>query len=236
MWSKRTPCYDYAKPLSCSLALHGVLAILLYLSPHRPEQTITPPVTVTLVYQQVTTHKLTQAQAISEPIKPHTTSPAKAKSDVVKTINTSSPTTHQASIEAILNTAAEASHELSTDTTKAIDTATLEQAKQDITKTDYPSTTEDIAEPIFDAAYLKNPKPSYPSFARRLQQQGIVKLRVKVSEQGLAEAIELAESSGFKLLDESAQKTVKLWRFVPAKRGTEAISAWVIVPIHFQLS
>lgn len=236
MWSKQNPSYDYAKPLLCSLALHGVLAVLFYLSPHHPEQTITPPVTVTLVQPQaVRPH--TQAQSISEPVKPQPTHQATVKPKVVTTVSPSSPTKQPTSISpAPHNTQTETTQQLTTDSTKGIDTAELEQAKTDNRQADSRTITEAIAEPIFDAAYLQNPEPTYPSFARRLQQQGVVKLHVKVSEQGLAETIELAESSGFKLLDESAQKTVKSWRFVPAKRGAEAISAWVIVPIHFKLS
>lgn len=93
-----------------------------------------------------------------------------------------------------------------------------------------------VTEPIFDADFLHNPAPSYPIFARRRQQQGTVLLRVKVSIEGKPEVIELDKSSGFKLLDEAAQNTVKTWRFVPAKRGSNAVSAWVIVPIKFELA
>jgi protein TonB len=93
-----------------------------------------------------------------------------------------------------------------------------------------------VTEPIFDADFLHNPAPAYPYFSRQRQQQGTVLLRVKVSIEGKAEAIELNKSSGFKLLDEVAQNTVKTWRFVPAKRGNNAVSAWVIVPITFELS
>lgn len=93
-----------------------------------------------------------------------------------------------------------------------------------------------VTEPIFDADFLHNPAPSYPIFAQRRQQQGTVLLRVKVSIEGKPETIELNKSSGFKLLDEAAQNTVKTWRFVPAKHGNNAISAWVIVPIQFRLN
>lgn len=92
-----------------------------------------------------------------------------------------------------------------------------------------------IQEPIFDAAFLNNSAPAYPAFAQRRGQQGMVLLRVKVSIEGKAEEVELNQSSGFKLLDEVAQDTVKKWRFVPAKRGNTHISAWVIVPVEFKL-
>lgn len=92
-----------------------------------------------------------------------------------------------------------------------------------------------IESPIFDAAFLKNPQPSYPIFAKKRQQEGTVKLKVKVSTEGKAEVVELAESSGFSLLDDAAQQAVEKWQFVPARRGDLVIVASVIVPIRFAL-
>lgn len=94
----------------------------------------------------------------------------------------------------------------------------------------------DIEKPIFDAAFLKNPQPSYPVFAKKRQQQGIVMLKVKVSIEGKAEVIELAESSGFSLLDEAAQLAVAKWQFIPARRGDVVIAASVIVPVRFAIN
>lgn len=87
----------------------------------------------------------------------------------------------------------------------------------------------------FDADYLDNPKPIYPLVARRLGEQGKVLLRVHVSAAGLAEKVELKAGSGYARLDQAATDAVSRWRFVPARRGDQAIAAWVQVPITFQL-
>ncbi len=87
----------------------------------------------------------------------------------------------------------------------------------------------------FDADYLHNPAPAYPHASRRLGEQGKVLLRVFVSAAGLAEKVEVKLSSGFARLDQAAEEAVARWRFVPAKRGEQAIAAWVQVPITFQL-
>lgn len=87
----------------------------------------------------------------------------------------------------------------------------------------------------FDADYLHNPKPAYPHASRRLGEQGKVLLRVFVGATGLAEKVEIKLSSGFARLDQAAEDAVGRWRFVPAKRGEQAIAAWVQVPITFQL-
>lgn len=88
----------------------------------------------------------------------------------------------------------------------------------------------------FDADYLQNPKPVYPPMSRRLGEEGKVVLRVRVSSQGLPQAVEIKQSSSHGRLDEAARSAVERWRFVPARQGSEAVEAWVLVPLNFTLS
>jgi len=99
-----------------------------------------------------------------------------------------------------------------------------------------PAPVEPLVEARFDANYLSNPKPPYPSASRRLGEAGTVYLRVHVSAEGVAHKVELKTSSGFPRLDQSALDTVAQWRFVPAKRGSTAVTSWVVVPIVFSLT
>lgn len=92
-----------------------------------------------------------------------------------------------------------------------------------------------VVPPRFDAAYLDNPVPRYPPLARRLGEQGKVLLRVLVNADGSAAQVELKSGSGSPRLDQSALDTVERWRFIPAKLGTQAVAAWVQVPIIFTL-
>ena len=92
-----------------------------------------------------------------------------------------------------------------------------------------------VIPPRFDAAYLDNPAPPYPALSRRMGEQGKVLLRVLVNADGSAAQVELKNSSGSPRLDQSALDTVKRWRFVPAKLGAQAVTAWVLVPISFTL-
>ena len=87
----------------------------------------------------------------------------------------------------------------------------------------------------FEAAYLHNPRPDYPPLSRRLGEEGKVLLRVRVSREGQPAAVDLEKSSNFARLDEAARAVVAHWRFVPARRGDEAVDATVIVPIVFRL-
>lgn len=92
-----------------------------------------------------------------------------------------------------------------------------------------------VIPPRFDAQYLDNPAPSYPSLSRRLREEGTVMLRVYVQPTGLPADIELKQSSGHARLDDVALNTVKRWRFVPARQNDIAVAGWIVVPITFSL-
>lgn len=87
----------------------------------------------------------------------------------------------------------------------------------------------------FNAAYLNNPEPKYPSLSRRLGEEGKVLLKVRVTAEGLPAAVDLEKSSNFERLDAAAREVVARWRFVPARRGDQPVEASVIVPIVFRL-
>jgi protein TonB len=87
----------------------------------------------------------------------------------------------------------------------------------------------------YDAAYLNNPHPAYPAASRRLGEEGRVLLRVRVGADGRPLAVDLEKGSNFSRLDEAARDAVARWRFVPARRGDEAIEGSVLVPLVFRL-
>jgi protein TonB len=89
--------------------------------------------------------------------------------------------------------------------------------------------------PGSNAAYLRNPAPSYPLASRRAGEQGTVTLRVRVGRDGFASSVTVEQSSGSPHLDVAALEAVKAWRFTPARRGAEAVESWMLVPIVFRL-
>lgn len=97
------------------------------------------------------------------------------------------------------------------------------------------------AEPVLtkasaDAGYLRNPAPRYPDFAQQQGWEGTVILNVNVLPNGKPKAVEIKQSSGRKILDDSAIQAVKRWSFVPAKLGDTPTESWVEVPIDFRLT
>ena len=97
------------------------------------------------------------------------------------------------------------------------------------------SAPQAISAARFDADYLHNPKPVYPTFSRRNGEEGKVLLKVRVSAQGSALDVTVSKSSGFPRLDTAAQEAVGRWRFIAARRGDEPVESSVIVPITFTL-
>lgn len=89
--------------------------------------------------------------------------------------------------------------------------------------------------PGFGASYLHNPKPAYPMMARRRGLEGVVRLDVRVSAEGIPIAVKVRDSSGHETLDEAALTAVWHWRFSPARRGGEPVEGAVVVPVRFNL-
>jgi protein TonB len=76
------------------------------------------------------------------------------------------------------------------------------------------------------------PKPaSYPRIAEELGQQGTVTLRLQVNDVGKVVSVEIQESSGSPILDESAQSWVKRHWTIPPVNG----SHFFLAPIRYQL-
>ncbi|HVZ79736.1 MAG TPA: energy transducer TonB [bacterium] len=84
-------------------------------------------------------------------------------------------------------------------------------------------------------SYYRNPPPPYPQEARERKQEGKVLLRVEVGADGKVLSVAVLRSSGFPLLDDSAQRTVSGWEFKPARMMGMAVANTVRVPVLFRL-
>jgi periplasmic protein TonB len=79
-------------------------------------------------------------------------------------------------------------------------------------------------------------EPVYPQESRRMDEQGVVRLRVLVDERGRPREVQVAQSSGFERLDEAAVSAMRRWHFAPATQASQAVSAWTHVRVVFQLN
>ena len=93
-----------------------------------------------------------------------------------------------------------------------------------------------VTQPSHEASYLANPKPQYPPMSKRLNETGVVLLKVFVTADGKAAVVKLKKSSGYSRLDDAALNAVSNWRFVPAKSNGKPVDYWYDVPVNFQLN
>ncbi|MFZ2403707.1 MAG: energy transducer TonB [Methylobacter sp.] len=209
-----------------SLVLCAHLAVFAALRPQPQSLSFDPmpePIMVSLL-----SAPQTAVQKPMPPAKPI----EKAQKPVKKPINKPvAPVIKQASLpvappveQTSMPTAAVAAQETQATNSKPV----LSAAKE-------PADTQPYRSPSFNAAYLNNPAPNYPSVSRRLGEQGLVLLLVQVTADGTAGSVELQTGSGSSRLDQAALEAVKKWRFIPAKRGEQPVSASVTVPVRFSI-
>lgn len=82
---------------------------------------------------------------------------------------------------------------------------------------------------------MKNPAPSYPFESIRQQQEGVVMLEALIDKAGRPLSVEMQRSSGFPLLDQSALRTVRRWKFDAAHIGFLPVESRIVIPIRFVL-
>lgn len=80
-----------------------------------------------------------------------------------------------------------------------------------------------------------NEAPYYPREARRKGYEGRVLLKVRVSAQGRVDKVDVAETSGYEILDASAVKAVQEWVFKPAHLFGKTIQNEIQIPVIFKL-
>jgi protein TonB len=84
--------------------------------------------------------------------------------------------------------------------------------------------------------YVRATSPRYPTNELRNNIQGTVILRVLVDIDGKPVDVTIETSSGNRNLDKEArQHVLKTWRFKPAMQNGQAVQAYGLVPIAFNL-
>lgn len=81
-----------------------------------------------------------------------------------------------------------------------------------------------------------NPAPAYPYVALQRGYDGEVTLIIAVNKSGLPDDVEVAQSSGYGILDSAAVKAVKKWKFEPAKLFGLPVDSEIEIPVKFELA
>lgn len=216
--------------ISLTLALH---LLWFFTAPATEKrEAVTPP-------QPIMVEWLSNSQSQAEPVKPQSqptpeivkpavkpkVQPRKVAVIPPKPVIATSSTAAEATITKLLETPPAPAT-----TVAAANPAPAATASPNSSADDAPVTL-----PHLNADYLNNPAPDYPPASRELGEQGRVLLRAMINIDGTVAQVVLRKSSGFDRLDQAALDTVKNWRFVPAQRGVQKVSAWVVVPVAFSL-
>ena len=82
---------------------------------------------------------------------------------------------------------------------------------------------------------LENRPPDYPPQAVADRLQGVVLLRIHISDTGNVARAEIIQSTGHQVLDAAAVRAVNTWRFSPARRSGKTVAATVRLPVRFSL-
>jgi TonB family protein len=75
----------------------------------------------------------------------------------------------------------------------------------------------------------------YPKSAQASGESGTVIVGAYVDTSGKVVKYSLAQSSGFRDLDDAALQSVLNWHFIPAKQGGNAVADWATVKIVYQV-
>ncbi len=90
---------------------------------------------------------------------------------------------------------------------------------------------------VLNPRYRDRPlPPRYPDRARSLNQQGVVKIRIKLDYRGDPMDVAVLSSSGYALLDHAAIRAARKWRFEPEIRNGRPVIAFVEMPVEFVLT
>jgi protein TonB len=89
---------------------------------------------------------------------------------------------------------------------------------------------------VSSVEYIREPIVKYPQAARVLKQRGTVTLRALIGTEGIAQEVDVQNSSGFRVLDDAARAAVLNALFKPYIEGGHALPVYVFIPIEFGLA
>ncbi|TAA41742.1 energy transducer TonB [Corallincola spongiicola] len=90
----------------------------------------------------------------------------------------------------------------------------------------------EFVQPLFAAPPTP---PRYPTVARKRGREGVVLIDIWLDAEGKQAKREIAQSSGWNVLDESALKAVARWQFHPHQAAGVNIASRLRVPVEFSL-
>jgi TonB family protein len=92
-----------------------------------------------------------------------------------------------------------------------------------------------VAEVFVPPAFRARQEPAYPERARRAGVAGVVGVRIALAADGTVRQVEVAASSGSRLLDEAALEAARASTFAPATRNQAPVESEAVANYRFEL-
>jgi len=98
-----------------------------------------------------------------------------------------------------------------------------------------------IAEPVIvraglDQRYARKFQPPYPPGQLRMEQEGLVSVRVLVGVDGRVKDIQLVDSPHGNFWRATRRHAIRNWRFTPATRDGVPFESWMDVKVRFEIN
>jgi len=83
---------------------------------------------------------------------------------------------------------------------------------------------------------LMRMQPPYPIRAQERGIEGVVQLKLLVNKDGSVGQVEILSARPEGVFEETVRQTVPRWKFNPGRIAGEAVTAWVVTNVRFQLN
>ena len=83
--------------------------------------------------------------------------------------------------------------------------------------------------------FINQAAPEYPPEAKMEGIEGTTTIKALIGKNGKAEKVEVAKSSGSKMLDDAAVEAAKQSTFSPGTQDGKPVAAWVAYTVNFKL-
>ena len=83
--------------------------------------------------------------------------------------------------------------------------------------------------------FVYQPTPAYPEEARQQGWEGTVTLHLELRADGTVGDVQVARSSGHKVLDTAAQETAKTWKHASVAQEGGPVRRWAEINLTFKL-
>lgn len=231
-----------AKALIATVVIHAaVFAGLIAVSTREPHQEdAAPPIMVSLVKSPEPVPEVAITEPEPQP-KPKPPEPKPKPKPKPKIVDKPVPIEAPKPVEEVKEVKQEVSEPQPQEMKQAPSQAPVQDKPVVAEKIEQVKPPEPKDQPIPEIAisgvsYLHQEMPVYPAMSRRLGEQGVVMLRILISESGVPESIQIESSSGSERLDKAALEATKKSRFNPYKRNNKPMKVSVIAPVRFSIS